>query len=624
MPPPPESKTPFSERLGWHARAAWAGVRRGRPALLVYLITQTVVLVVLLPIISWLFREAIGVAGLRGLDQTTVGRVLASPVSVLLIVLMLVLAFVAVTVQLVLVAAAIRRSRLGAPVTPGVLLADLRGVLRRLAGPGSLPLVWYVFLVLPLGQAGFFSALTHGVAIPNFVSGELLKSWPGLIGYVLFLIVASLLNGRYALTLPLLVATDATGARAMRASARLMRRASLAFDVVVAVIVIAGLLAGALLVRVAVVPTWAVENLIGDGPAPVIASVSIGLAVLVGAVLSGWVVLAIGSAAFSLLERTTGQLRPRDRVTLLPVPAAESQAPRATPRARLVTAAVTLIALAGLAALAHPAMVRTADTPSTLILAHRGFSEDTPQVRGGVENTISGLEAAAAAGAEMVEMDVLQTSDHRFVVMHDPDLSRLAGQKRKVGEMTLDELTRVTVTDIDEHTDRIPSLADYVNRARELDMPLLIEIKLHGLETPDHVELLIAELEELDALERNIYHSLDAASVQTLKRLRPQLWVGFTMAVASATPPETDADFIVVEDFSLTTTLVNRAHEEGLQVFVWTVNTEQGLRNALRTGVDGIITDRPDLALPARASMGPDEPLSAKLGDNLRRFVTVL
>ena len=60
---------------------------------------------------------------------------------------------------------------------------------------------------------------------------------------------------------------------------------------------------------------------------------------------------------------------------------------------------------------------------------------------------------------------------------------------------------------------RIPSLAEYVTRAKEIDMPLLIEIKMGGLDTPDHVDLLVEELTELDALQGNTFHSLDHASV---------------------------------------------------------------------------------------------------------------
>lgn len=88
--------------------------------------------------------------------------------------------------------------------------------------------------------------------------------------------------------------------------------------------------------------------------------------------------------------------------------------------------------------------------PDTLVLGHRGFSD------GGAENTIAGLEAAAAAGADLVEIDVMQTADERFVVMHDASLSRLTGQDLKVMDLTLDELRRLTVRDQFGHEGRSP------------------------------------------------------------------------------------------------------------------------------------------------------------------------
>lgn len=626
---PTAAKPTFRDTFREFAGASWLTVRRSAGALAAYLIIQTIVVVVLFPLFSGVFRDAVGVAGLSGLDQSNIGALLASPVSGLLIALLAIAAVTATTTQLVLLAAAIRRARAGASTRARELLGDLGRVLKRLIRAGSIGLIVYVFIVLPLGQAGIFSAITKFVAIPSFVTGELFKSTPGIITYLVFLAVIWILNTRFALTLPLLVSTNATGSQAMGLSWRLMKKPLWAFDAVIVCIVLLGVAIGPLVVLLGWIPTWIVENLLGPGPAPLVASLSIGAAVLIGATISGLIIIAIGGALFALLDRHTDALRANARVSLLdpPRPADTARPTEGAPRSRWVrpvTAAIVVLALTGLTALAYPAMSGTAATPSTLILAHRGFDADTPAHPGGVENTISGLEAAHATGADLVEVDVMQTADGRFVMFHDAKLTRLAGVDKALADLTLAELTAITVRDQSGHSDRIPSLADFMARAQELDMRLLIEIKLHGRETPDHVERLVSELEDLGALDQNIYHSLDAHSVSTLKRMRPQLWVGFIMAVASTTPPRTDADFLVVVESSINEQLLRRAHDQGLGVFVWTVNDDQGIRNMLRDEVDGIITDHPDRALAARTTMGPDEPLSHKLADYLRRFVTVL
>jgi len=257
------------------------------------------------------------------------------------------------------------------------------------------------------------------------------------------------------------------------------------------------------------------------------------------------------------------------------------------------------------------------NVPDSLVLGHRGFSG------GGVENTISGLRAASAVGADLVEMDVMQTSDGEFVAMHDASLQRLAGRNATVGELTLAELTSLSVHDQFGHADSIPSLRDYVLAAQELGEPLLVELKMHGGETEDYVERLVAELESLDALHENIYHSLSQEKAEELKRLRPELYVGLTLAVAGLAAPETTADFIVVEEASYTDAVRESAWADGKDVYVWTVNGSDAIRNMLRDNVDGIITDHPDVALQDRLAMGPDELMSSKLYDALMRFVVI-
>jgi glycerophosphoryl diester phosphodiesterase len=87
----------------------------------------------------------------------------------------------------------------------------------------------------------------------------------------------------------------------------------------------------------------------------------------------------------------------------------------------------------------YQTMVRLIDTEETEIIAHRGF------LQGGVENTLPALQAAAKAGADRVEFDVMETKDGKFVVMHDSNLKRLAGKNLNVKDLTQDELTKITV-----------------------------------------------------------------------------------------------------------------------------------------------------------------------------------
>jgi glycerophosphoryl diester phosphodiesterase len=80
-------------------------------------------------------------------------------------------------------------------------------------------------------------------------------------------------------------------------------------------------------------------------------------------------------------------------------------------------------------------------SPLPALVAHRGYARRYP------ENTLEGLAAAIAAGAPYVEFDVQLTADHVPVLLHDPDLRRVAGLDRRAAGMTFAELRRVEVNE---------------------------------------------------------------------------------------------------------------------------------------------------------------------------------
>lgn len=599
---------------------AWAALRAGGLRILgLIMLFQALLLVVASPLIGWLFREALRANGMVGLDLGSLRLGGGFAVTLTLIVVIAVLAFWIVAVQFATIVILLRRSRLGLPLTARDVLRDLGLVARKLARPSSLPLVAYLFLLLPLTGFGFTTVLAQSISVPPFISGELMKGQVTSIIWALFILALVILGVRFSLTLPVFALTDATGGRAMRVSWRLTRgRAVVSLVLAVLAVLVAAAIATLALVIAAIVPT-AVTDDVAAGASPAVAAFSLGAAQVAGLVLSSLVTALVAAVLVSFLVRFQDRL-PAD--LRLHEPSAGS-APRVgrRPVAVIFTTACVVAAVA-LGAAAIPTMHRLSAHPDTLVLAHRGFSA------GGVENTICGLEAADDAGADLVEMDVMQTADGQFVAMHDANLSRLSGRDVNVKDLTLAEITAMTVS-AQGHECAVPSFADYVLRAAELELPLLIEIKLGGADTPDHVQRLIDELESLQpadgvsALERNIYHSLDAPSVAELKHLRPDLTVGYTMAFAGAGAPDTPADFVVVEEWSSNEDLQHDVEAAGLGFMVWTVNEDAGMREYLRRNVDGIVTDHPDLAIAARTEIQQQTGLADTLVDALTRFVVV-
>ncbi|MGK0714849.1 glycerophosphoryl diester phosphodiesterase membrane domain-containing protein [Leucobacter sp. W1153] len=590
-------------------------VRAGGSRLIgVLLAFHLATLLLAFPLINWLFREALRATGMHALDLGTLSIGGGTVLTIGLILIICALALWLVSLQFAVLVVLLRRSSLGLPLTAKDVLTDLLRFGRKLVRPSSFPLIIYLFVVLPLTGFGFTTAFAQGIAIPSFITGELMKSQASAAALTVFLLVLAVLNVRLALTLPVFALTDATGGKALVASWRLTRGWAVLplIGSVFTVMAAAGFASLALAVG-AIVPT-AITDEATPGASPLVAALSLGTAQVLGMLLVSVTTALIGAVLIAYLQMYVDRLPARLPLHVL----SAAHTPRITPRvARLALTAFSVVLAIVFSALAIDTMQRLASQPSTLVLGHRGFSD------GGVENTIGGLEAASAAGADLVEMDVMQSKDGQFIAMHDAGLSRLADIDMAVKDLTFDELTAITVRDLAGNADLIPSFRDYVTRADELDMPLLVEIKLGGGDTEDHVERLIAELEEIGSLENHIYHSLDAQSVAKLKQLRPDLTVGYTMAFAGLGVPDTSADFVVIEEWSATQEMQDAAEKAGLGFMAWTVNDEKGIRELLRRDVDGIITDHPDRVLQARTEIREEQGLADTLLDALTRFVVV-
>ena len=604
--------------------AVWQLRFAGWRSYALFLLFQAVTGLIALPVIRWMFGEVLSSAGLHGFDMNTFGAVLHTPLSLAWLVGLVLLALLVSSIQLAVLLLACASVRAKGHLSLRQLWQDMAHLPSKVLRPRSWLLLAYLFVILPLSQFGFLTAVTSTISVPNFVSDELMKSTPGIIGYIVFLILLFWLNVRLALVIPLFALTDATGTTAFTNSWRLTRQGLPSMLAAVATVMLAANLVGFVLMAVGTLPTFLTDTAAPE-LSPVVAAVGLAFAEVLALLLLGMAILALCGILLELLHRAL-PLAPR--LIAEPVLAAdpgrvgklrvEDKAVRRGGRHGLGTAVIagTLVAaMAVLAVINVPVMQALHVQPATLVLGHRGFSD------GGVENTIPGLEAAAAAGADKVEMDVMETADGEFVVMHDANLQRLAGVDRTVASLTLAEITGLQIKDMQGHTAYVPSLRDYLLRARDLRMSLLVEIKLHGGERPGLVPRLVAEMEELDAFDGNIFHSLDLASVEELKALRPAAYAGYIMAFAGVAVPKTTVDFIVVGESSYSGKLRDDAWAAGKEIYVWTVNTDVGQRKVLRERVDGIITDHPDMAKQNRTEIGEEGGLFGTLIDSIDKFV---
>jgi glycerophosphoryl diester phosphodiesterase len=245
-----------------------------------------------------------------------------------------------------------------------------------------------------------------------------------------------------------------------------------------------------------------------------------------------------------------------------------------------------------------------------LVFAHRGGSALAP------ENTLAAFDHGLRLGADGLELDVHLSRDGVVVVHHDRLLERTTNLRGAVADFTAGQLARA---DAGFHFRRgdsfpfrglgigVPMLADVL--ARYPDVPLIIELKVNN------VALAAATTEVVGragAVDRVCLGSFGMRVLRAARRLEPAIatsaareevrwalyrswcrWPVSRVAYAGYQVPEEAGPTRVVSP-----RFVDGAHRLGLGVQVWTVDEAHDARRLLDWGVDGLITDRPDVIVP--------------------------
>ncbi|NJL93016.1 MAG: hypothetical protein HC915_04490 [Anaerolineae bacterium] len=232
-------------------------------------------------------------------------------------------------------------------------------------------------------------------------------------------------------------------------------------------------------------------------------------------------------------------------------------------------------------------------TRRTQIIGHRGAAGLAP------ENTLPALEIAAELGVDGVEIDVQRSADGVLVVLHDEDLRRVAGDPRRVGECTWEQLQAL---EVGRHFSprfagtRIPALAQVLAFLKDTLLTLQLELK-DPLRYPNIEAETVALLREQGWLERTLVISFYHPSLRTIHALAPELalaelWFDRIPGLHEAFTRSMDVLYSL-----LNLERLQSVQARGQQVAVWTVNDVEAARHLLHWGVDAIATDYPDRLL---------------------------
>ena len=218
------------------------------------------------------------------------------------------------------------------------------------------------------------------------------------------------------------------------------------------------------------------------------------------------------------------------------------------------------------------------------VIAHRGGGELFK------ENTISAFTGVGKLGVDAVECDVQVSKDGSLVVMHDPDLLRTAGIDRKIGDLNIEDLKSIRL----KGGEHIPMLEDVLNL---IHIPVMIELK--SMETVKSITELFIKKPEL--LKRSVLISFFHDALLMMKEKFPDITCGALIAGFPVDPVsmvrKCGCDTIAINYEGLTRSYVDRCHNGGIRVSVWTPNDVASIKSSLDAGVDVIASDRPDLVI---------------------------
>ena len=219
-----------------------------------------------------------------------------------------------------------------------------------------------------------------------------------------------------------------------------------------------------------------------------------------------------------------------------------------------------------------------------LVISHRGVSNGN-----GVQNTIQSLEKTAQLKPDLIEMDIQETKDGQFVMMHDANLRGLAGLNKTPQDLTLEELQQIDIHE-NGYTTKISSFDDYLNRANELHQKLLIEIKTSHKDSPQMMDHFLEKYAAKIKVYGHQMQSLDYHVVEKVSQYDKDIPIYFILPYNSVFP-RTNATGYTMEYSTLDEYFVTKLWNTEQKLYVWTINSSESFDKSFRLGVNGMITD---------------------------------
>lgn len=217
------------------------------------------------------------------------------------------------------------------------------------------------------------------------------------------------------------------------------------------------------------------------------------------------------------------------------------------------------------------------------------------------ENSLSSFDKAIALGANMVELDVWTAGDGEIMVLHDEDVGRTSNGSGKISDLSLEEIKAFML----KNNEQIPTLKEALEK---INGRCLVNIHIKDANAVLRSCKIVKEMKMMNEVIFTAFHGPWLIDIK----------MKYPKARVACISKEKDVDIVrvarslkaeAINPKSRITTkkLIDEAHESGLEVNVWTVNFSWQMKKFINMGVDGIITNKPDVLAGVLRKMDIDK-----------------
>lgn len=544
-----------------------------------YLINASVLQLIMTSIgtylLSEIFNLVLASSRQTNINMDNIGVLVKNPISLVMVAVYLLFFALLITIEFSVMCMMVygKQNNKYYSIKSALLIASKR--FKGLIGVSFIFFIGYLLVTIPTANTGMMSILTEKLYIPKFITDEILKMGWGRFFIPMISLVFIYINFRLIFSIPILLIKGKDFRTCLFESWKLTRKKKLKLATTMVLFEVPLSLAN-LLFYAGIVTVLSMVDPQGKD----LVSEAIFLSATKLGIFFFLVMTKIGILEIIISIISGGQDLSEDIDTI-------SQEERK--KSKLLISSLVVVSISSIVVNGFRLSLWDINKDMKTI-AHRGC------VGYGAENSIEALEGAKRVGVDYAEMDVQMTKDHKFVVVHDFNLKRLTGKKLYVKDMYYKDIVGMKIRD-QGFTGNIVSFEEYVKKAKELNIKLLVELKPNGGEPKNYADLFIKEVDRLGIRKEYKYMSLSKSLMEEINKKAPEMETGHVIPLQIGGFSDEDVDFFVIEDFSYRNRYVEEAKLMGKDVYVWTINDEGKMNQYLQRPVDGIITDEASIFL---------------------------